>query len=66
MTLYTDPACTKGPLAFSTGVCVNVSSDATYQAYRYTGTPTSVTCQASGAGVENLALVGEQTVCCAP
>jgi hypothetical protein len=67
LTLYTDTSCTRGPYAISTGVCVGVSSSATFRAYAYTaGAPTNIACQASPAGApQNLALTEPQTICCA-
>ncbi len=67
LTLYTDTACKKAPYAISTDVCVSVSSAATYKAYQYTGGKTkTVTCEAAAPGAaQNVALAGEQTVCCA-
>ena len=67
LTLYTDTACKKGPYAISTDVCVSVSSAASYKAYQYTGgKPKRVTCEAAApVPTQNVALAGEQTVCCA-
>jgi hypothetical protein len=67
LTLYTDTGCTRGAYGISTGVCVGISSAATYKAYEYTaGAPTNVACQAGAAGpAQNLALTSPQTVCCA-
>ncbi|HWX75106.1 MAG TPA: hypothetical protein VNZ05_07365 [Solirubrobacteraceae bacterium] len=67
LSLYTDTGCTRGAYGISTGVCVGISSAATYRAYEYTaGAPTNVTCQPAAAGpAQNLALTGPQTICCA-
>jgi hypothetical protein len=67
VTLYTDTACNKGGYAISTNVCVSVSSVGSYKAYQYTpDPPAGVTCQAAAPGAaQNVALVDEQTVCCA-
>jgi hypothetical protein len=68
LTLYTDTACKKGPYAISTGVCVGISSAATYRAYQYTaGSPTNIGCQAGAPGAaQSVTLTGPQTICCAP
>ena len=52
----------------STDVCVGISSEASFKAYRYVGaTPTMTSCQAAAPGAaQNVALTGEQTICCAP
>jgi hypothetical protein len=67
LTLYTDTGCTKGPYAISTGVCVGISSAATYRAYEYTaGSPTNIACQAGApSAAQSVTLAGPQTICCA-
>jgi hypothetical protein len=66
LTLYMDTGCTRGGYAISTGVCVGVSSSATYRAYAYTaGAPTNIACQTTAGPAQNLALAGPQTICCA-
>jgi hypothetical protein len=68
LTLYTDKTCTKSPYAVSTDVCVGISSSATFTAYKYAGAaPKNVACQVTGTpAMPDLALVGEQTICCTP
>ncbi len=68
LTLYTDTGCTAGAYAISTDVCVGISSRATFKAYKYVGAAAKVSgCQAGAPGApQNLALAGEQTICCAP
>jgi hypothetical protein len=67
LTLYTNTTCTTGPYAISTDVCVAISSAATYKAYKYTAAAAKdVGCQAGAPASANVALAGEQTVCCAP
>ncbi len=67
LTLYTDTACKKAPYAISTGVCVGISSAATYHAYEYTaGSPTNIACQAGApSAAQSATLAGPQTICCA-
>jgi hypothetical protein len=67
LTLYTNTGCTAGAYAISTDVCVGISSRATFNAYKYTGgTPKISGCQADAPGApQNVALAGEQTICCA-
>jgi len=67
LTLYSDAKCQKGAYPIATGVCVGVSSSATFEAYEYkSDPPTKVSCQAGApAPAQNVALVGPETVCCA-
>jgi hypothetical protein len=67
LTLYTDTGCKSGGYPIATDVCVAVSSRSSFKAYQYAGAaPTGVTCQAGAPGAaQNVALTGEQTICCA-
>jgi hypothetical protein len=67
LTLYTNTMCTTGAYAISTDVCVGISSRSTFNAYKYAGGKAMVSgCKAGApAAPENIALAGEQTVCCA-
>jgi hypothetical protein len=67
LTLYSDANCQKGAYPIATGVCVGVSSSATFEAYEYKADPPAkVSCQAAApAAAQNVALVEPETVCCA-
>jgi hypothetical protein len=67
LTLYSDANCQKGAYPIATGVCVDVTSAASFETYQYkANAPTKVSCQAGAAGApQNVALADPETVCCA-
>ncbi len=68
MTLYRDNQCTSMPHVLAVDdVCHPSGTNQSYSSYKYTGTASNVTCAPGAAPApQNLALVGEETICCAP
>jgi hypothetical protein len=66
LTLYSDSSCNATGVSVATGVCTGVSR-ASVKAYKYVGAaPMGVGCMAGApGGAQNVALSGEQTICCA-
>lgn len=68
MSLYEDNNCTMGlhPIA-ADGQCHPSGTNKMFRSYKYAGTASNVSCSAGNVPApQNVALVGQETICCAP
>jgi hypothetical protein len=68
MTLYRNGNCTGGTLVLTVDdVCRPTNDNQSYSSYKYAGTASNVSCSVGAApAAQNVTLVGEETICCAP
>lgn len=68
MTLYRDNQCQNNPIALTVDdACHPSGTNQSYGSYKYTATASMVTCAPGAApAAQSVALVGEETICCAP